>query len=259
MKLWESEMPHYKESVDFIPEINVYPAKSKGAVVIFPGGGYEIRAEHEGHGYAKWFQSIGITAWVVDYRLSPYKHPAIISDAARAVRVVRANAEKYGYDKNKIAVMGSSAGGQLAGSISVHYDKEFYEPTDDIDKESARPDASILCYSALDMLEYRHDGTKNKLLGNRCTYEEKEFMSLYKQVTTDTPQTFLWHTAEDGVVPVENTLMYASALSKVMVPFEMHIFPKGWHGLGLAQNFEEAKEWPGLCQQWLLGLGFGKE
>ena len=257
MKLWGEVMPHRIDTVDFEPEMHVYEGDSKGAVVIFPGGGYEIRAEHEGHGYARWLQSIGITAWVVDYRVAPYAHPAIICDGLRAVKVARANAEKYGYDKDKIAVMGSSAGGHLAASVSVHYDKEFYQATDEIDKESAKPNASILCYSVLDMHDFRHDGTKQKLLGRRCTEADRDLMSLPMQVNINTPQTFLWHTAADPAVPVENTLLYAAALSKWMVPFEAHIFPYGPHGLGLAdgvgygENIPHVAQWVNALHNWL--------
>lgn len=257
MKLWTDVMPYQKDEVHFEPEITLYEANSKGAVVIFAGGGYESRARHEGIGYAEWLQSIGITSWVVDYRVAPYAHPAMICDAARAVRIARANAEKYGYDKDKIAVMGSSAGGHLAGSISVHYDKEFYEKTDETDKESAKPNASILCYPVLDMFEFRHNGTALNLLGRDCTDEERAFMSIPMQVTKDTPKAFLWHTAEDGVVPVENTLIYAAELSKYKIPFEVHIFPYGIHGLGLADgktagcDNPHVTQWAGALENWL--------
>ncbi len=234
MNLWEKEIPYYDDSIDFTPQITAYPSTSKGAVVLFAGGGYEGRAVHEGPITAKWLNSIGITTFVVDYRVKPYKHPAEISDAMRAVRFVRANAKKYNIDKDKIAVMGFSAGGHLAGSVAVHYDKQMYEPTDKIDKESCRPDACILGYPVIDMLEYRHDGSRVNLLGERVSKEEKELMALQLHVTKDTPQTFLWHTSEDNAVPVQNTLLFAMALADAKVPFEVHIYPHGEHGLGLA-------------------------
>lgn len=256
MKLWEKEIPFYDAEVDFIPGMEVYPANSKGAVVVFPGGAYAMKAPHEGEVIAKWFNSIGITAWVVDYRVAPYKHPAEISDAARAVRVARANAEKYGYDKDKIAVMGFSAGGHLAGSISVHYDDVFHAPTDEIDKESARPDASILCYPVIDMFEYRHDGSRTNLLGNRSTEAQKEYMALHLNITEDTPPAFLWHTSADQAVPVENTLLYAEGLSSCMVPFEIHIYPYGNHGLGLAPDDKHVAQWASALENWLVLMGW---
>ncbi len=241
---------------DFMPQITEYPANSKGAVIVFPGGGYGMRADHEGSVTAKWLQSIGMTAFVVDYRIAPYSHPAEICDAQRAIRFVRHNAEKYGIDKDKIAVMGFSAGGHLAGTLSVHYDKKFYEPTDEIDYEDCRPNASILCYPVIDMFEYRHDGSRQNLIGERALHADKEFMSLYKHVTKDTPQAFIWHTSSDQAVPVENSLLYADALSKVQVPYEMHLFPIGSHGLGLAEDNPCVHQWTGLLDNWLKRIGY---
>lgn len=249
-------MPYYNAEVDFIPEVTEYPSNSKGAVIVFPGGGYGMRAEHEGDAIAKWLNSVGVTAFVVDYRVAPYKHPAEISDAMRAVRWVRHNAYKYCIDKNKIAVMGFSAGAHLAGSVSVHYDKKMYEPTDEIDAESCRPDASILCYPVIDMFEYRHDGSRQNLIGERALHADKELMSLHRNVTSKTPQAFLWHTAADQAVPVENSIMYADALAKVQVPFELHIYPYGSHGLGLAPNEPHVAQWKSALENWLGLIGW---
>ena len=251
MNLWGNKIPYNTDELDFVSGIDVFEAGSKGAVIVFPGGGYGCKAEHEGRVIAEWFNSIGITAFVVDYRVAPYKHPAEISDAMRAVRFVRYNAKKYGIDEDKIAVMGFSAGGHLAGSVSVHYDKPMYEPTDEVDEVSARPDASILCYPVIDMYEYRHDGSRNNLLGLRCLDEDKELMSLYMQVDQNTPKAFLWHTSEDQAVPVENTLLYADALAKYNVPFEVHIYPHGYHGLGLAPEHPHVAQWAGALDNWL--------
>lgn len=256
MELWNKEIPYYNNEIDFVPQITAYPSTSEGAVIIFPGGGYEVRAPHEGPTIAKWFNSIGITAFVVDYRVSPYKHPAPLSDAMRAVRTVRSNASKYGISKNKIAVMGFSAGGHLAGSVSVHYDKDIYAPTDKIDKEDCRPDASVLCYPVIDMYEYRHDGSRSNLIGARALDSDKSLMSLYMHVNTNTPPAFLWHTSEDAAVPVQNTLLYADALAKSNVPFEIHIYPYGHHGLGLANedanNIPHVAQWTSSLENWLI-------
>ena len=252
MNLWNKTMPYENPDSAQIPTITEYPAASKGAVVVLPGGGYGHLAEHEGRVIAEWFNSIGITAFVLEYRLAPdYKNPAMLCDAQRAVRYAKSRAKALGFDKNKVAIMGFSAGGHLAGSASVHYDKKVYEPTDEIDNESARPDASILCYAVIDMLEYRHDGSRQNLLGQRPLHADKELMSLYKQVTVDTPPAFLWHTAADQAVPVENTLLYASELSKVKVPFEVHIYPYGGHGMGLAKQDEHVAQWAGSLDKWL--------
>lgn len=257
-KLWGSVIPYWDDSfieadetAPRIPTVTVYPAKSKGAVVVFAGGGYGMRAEHEGKGYGEWLQAIGITALVIDYRVAPYKHPAQISDAMRAVRYARYYADKYGYDKNKIAVMGSSAGGHLAASVSVHFNKEMYHPTDDIDKENCRPDATILCYPVIDMFEYRHDGSRQNLIGERALHDDKELMSLYKHVSYDTPPAFIWHTSEDQAVPTENSLLYADALGKKQIPYELHIYPFGHHGLGLAGEMPHVAQWKNSLENWL--------
>ncbi len=256
INLWSSEMPYAREDVDFTPHIKEYIAGSKGAVIVFPGGGYEFRSPHEGEGMGEWLKSIGITAFVVEYRVAPYQHPAEISDAQRAVRYVRHNAEKYGIDRDKIAVMGFSAGGHLAGSVSVHYDKKMYEPTDAIDNECAKPDASILCYPVIDMGEYRHDGSRNNLLGRLTTKEMKEFMSLHKQVTTETPEAFIWHTSTDDCVPMMNSLLYAQALNDNKVNCEMHIYPEGPHGMGLATENEYVAKWSDNLVAWLTYKGW---
>lgn len=249
--LWESKIPYNDKENTFVPQITAYPAESKGAVVIFAGGGYGAKAAHEGPVMAEWLQKCGVTAFNVDYRVAPYKHPAEISDAVRAVRYVRFYADKYGIDADKIAVMGFSAGGHLAGSVSVHFDKEFYEPTDRIDRESCRPNASILCYPVIDMGNYRHDGSRANLIGSNPKESMADFMSLHKQVTADTPEAFIWHTSTDQGVPVMNSLLYASALSAQNIPYEMHIYPVGPHGLGLAPNEPYVAKWQEDLKAWL--------
>lgn len=250
-ELWETKIPYNDEENNFVPQIKAYPANSKGAVVVFAGGGYAFKADHEGPVMGEWLQAAGITAFVVDYRVAPYKHPAQISDAMRAVRYARYFSDKYGFDSDKIAVMGFSAGGHLAGSVSVHYDKEMYEPTDRIDRESCRPNASILCYPVIDMGEYRHDGSRQNLLGQRPTEKLSELMSLYKQVDENTPETFIWHTSSDETVPVMNSLLYAEALAKNNVPCEMHIYPIGHHGLGLSAELPYVAKWAEDLKAWL--------
>ena len=254
--LWNGLMPYQIETEDFVPEIKAYPAGSKGAVIVFPGGGYGGRAEHEGDVIGEWFQQNGITAFVVEYRVAPYKHPAELSDAMRAVKTVRFHADKYGIDKDKIAVMGFSAGGHLAGSVSVHFDKDIYEATDEIDKESARPDESILCYPVIDMGDYRHDGSRINLLGWRTTDKMKDFMSLQKQVNENTPEAFIWHTSTDECVFVENSLMYAAALAKEKIPYELHIYPMGPHGLGLSPGIPYVAKWADNLLCWLENKGW---
>lgn len=251
MDLWEDKIPYNTDTLNFVPTITPYLADSDGCIVVFAGGAYGHKAPHEGPEMCKWLQSIGITCFNVDYRIAPYRHPAEISDAIRAVRFVRYYSDKFNINPNKIAVMGFSAGGHLAGSVSVHYNKDMYSVSDEIDKESARPDASILCYPVIDMFEYRHDGSRVNLIGNRPLHSDKELMSLYMHVDENTPQSFLWHTSDDQTVPVENTLLYASALSKANVPFEIHIYPHGHHGLGIAQDEPHVAQWTTSLDNWL--------
>lgn len=251
IKLWDKEMPYALADDEFEPYLTAFTADSKGAVVVCPGGAYAGRAEHEGNVIGEWFQTNGITAFVLEYRVEPNAHPAEISDAMRAVRYVRHNAEKYGIDKDKIAIMGFSAGGHLAGSLSVHYDKKMYEPTDETDLESAKPNASILCYPVIDMGDFRHDYSRVCLIGPRPTEEMKDFMSLHKQVTSETPEAFIWHTSSDDAVPVANSLLYADALSRENINFEMHIYPMGAHGLGLSPDNAHVAKWTRDLLEWL--------
>lgn len=254
--LWNDIVPFEDKDIDFSPYIEEYPAESDGAVIIFAGGAYGHRTAHEDDGIARWLQSNGICAFVVGYRISPYRHPAPLSDAMRAVKYVRFYAEKYGIDRNKIAVLGSSAGGHLAGSVSVHYDKDIYEDTDRIDRESARPDATILCYPVIDMGDYRHDGTRNNLLGLSPKESMKDFMSLHKNVNENTPQAFIWHSATDEGVPAVNSLLYAQALAREKIPYELHIYPIGPHGAGLAKapspiDLPYVARWSENLLEWL--------
>lgn len=209
-----------------------------------------MRAEHEGNQIGEWLNSIGVSAFVLEYRVAPSAYPAEPSDIQRAMRTVRYHAAEYGIEK--IAVMGFSAGGHLAGTISVHYDVDFYEPMDEIDEISAKPDASILCYPVLDFFEFRHEGTRTNLIGSNPRKDMKEFFSLYKHVTEETPVTFLWHTAEDATVPVENSLLYAAALSENKVPFELHVYPYGHHGLGMAPEEPHVASWLEALDKWLI-------
>lgn len=249
--LWEGKIPFNDNEHDFVPQITAFPAESKGAVIIFAGGAYALKAIHEGPVIAEWLQSIGITAFVVDYRVAPYKHPAELADAMRAVRYVRFHASRYGIDRDKIAVMGFSAGGHLAGSVSVHYDKEIYDETDRIDREDCNPNLSVLCYPVIDMGNYRHDGSRQNLLGSRPTDAMVDFMSLHKQVNAQTPEAFLWHTSTDEGVPVMNSLLYSQALASWNIPFEYHVYPTGCHGLGLAPDMPYVAKWQEDLKDWL--------
>lgn len=258
--LWENgKIPFYNENSDQIPHIDTYLIESEnplGAVIIFPGGGYRfLSMDHEGKKTAEFYNSRGFNAFVVSYRIAPdYAHPAMLIDALRAIRYVRYHAGEFNVNPNEIAILGYSAGGHLAGSLLTHYDFSI-DKNDEIDLISAKPDAAILCYGVISLDDsYTHMGSKTNLLApyKGDEYERlAEYLSSEKQVTKDTPPTFLWHTADDTAVPVLNSINMAKALSEKKVPFELHIYPKGPHGLGIDPTVPHVKSWAPLSVAWL--------
>ena len=241
--LWPDGAPGALGNADKdIPTLTVYlpePAKATGAaIVICPGGGYGGLAPHEGRSYALWLNEQGIAGFVLKYRLAPggYHHPAMLQDAARAVRTVRARAEEWKLDPKRIGIMGSSAGGHLASTLVTHFDAGKADAADPIERDSSRPDLGILCYPVITMGEFTHDGSKKNLLGENPSPELVQELSNELQVTKDTPPCFIFHTAEDTAVPVENALLFAGALRKAGVPFDLHIYERGQHGIGLGSQ-----------------------
>lgn len=234
------------------------PEKATGAsVVICPGGGYRGLADHEGPVIARWLNSHGIAGFVLKYRLSPrYMHPAMLNDAARAIRTVRARAEEWKVDPKRIGVMGFSAGGHLASTIGTHYDAGDPNASDAIEKVSSRPDLMILCYPVITMTDATHSGSRKNLLGENPAPEMIELLSNEKQITPDTPPTFLFHTADDGPVDSRNSLMFAAALREANVPYELHIFQHGRHGVGLAEDDPILSAWPARLADWFSLHGF---
>lgn len=254
-KLWK-ETPGMCEET---PTITAYIPENKthdSAVIIFPGGAYCMRAEHEGAGYAKFLAKNGFTAFVCAYRVAPHKFPLPLLDARRAVRTVRYNAGEYGIDKNKIAVMGSSAGGHLAALESTYYEPIEFENMDDIDREDFIPNAQILCYPVIKLLGkgISHLGSGKNLLGDMQA-EMGEELSPDLIVSERTPQAFIWHTFADDGVNVINSLDYVKSLKKYNIPAECHIFPDGAHGLGLATGEDDVQmhvtQWKDLLIKWL--------
>jgi len=259
--LWDGNMPLSNGGYGFNPYLEVYPVKTQktlGAVLVCPGGGYGSRAAHETGVIAEAYNSRGLNAFVVYYRIAPDCHPAPLQDVSRAMRIIRANADRWNVLHDKIAVCGFSAGGHLAASLGIHYEKEPGIPGDPLSMESNRPDAMILSYpvitSSSEFLQIGSSVTFNNLCGDSS--ELKDMMSLEKHVSEKTPQTFLWHTAEDQMVPVENSLLFAMALSREKVPYELHIYPHGLHGLGLSQNDAHVATWLDLSVEWLTGMGW---
>ncbi|HQE94182.1 MAG TPA: alpha/beta hydrolase [Anaerolineae bacterium] len=252
--LWSGEPPYSSPEDDFRPWLDLYPADTaevRGAVLVCPGGGYVNRAPHEAEPIARRFNAGGFHAFVVHYRVAPHRHPAPLLDASRALRLIRAHADEWRVDPGGIAVCGFSAGGHLTASLGVHYGMDVLNTGDALDAVSARPDALILGYPVITSGEFGHHGCFENLLGPDPAPELLQMLSLELQVTPETPPTFLWHTAEDESVPVENSLLFAAALHKHGVPFELHIYPRGRHGLGLAPEDAHVATWAALCCEWL--------
>lgn len=260
IKLWEGTAPGFDPAIDQ-KEPNITPflvdeGAPCGAVIVCPGGGYGGKADYEGAPIARWLNSVGISAFVLDYRVAPYKHPYPLLDAQRAIRTVRYRAQEWGIKSDKIGILGFSAGGHLSATAGTHFDAGNSQAVDPIERVSCRPDALVLCYAVVTFGEFRHDGSMAALLGEDPPETLRHSLSNETQVTGQTPPAFLWHTANDGAVPVENSLLFAGAMSKNKAPFELHIFPDGPHGLAMAEDHPAVYAWKGLCATWLHGLGF---
>jgi acetyl esterase/lipase len=228
------------------------------AVIVCPGGGYGSLADsYEGHDVADWFNSFGVTAMVLKYRLAPrYRHPAPLNDAQRAIRLVRARAAEWRLDPRRIGILGFSAGGHLASTAGTHFDAGQVDAADNIDQQSCRPDFLVLCYPVVTMTsEHTHAGSRDNLLGVNADAKLAEHLSNEKQVTPDTPPTFMFHTNEDSPVPPENSVLFYLALRNAKVPAELHIYEKGPHGVGLGQRDPALATWPGRLADWLKGRG----
>ncbi|MBI1900734.1 MAG: alpha/beta hydrolase [Planctomycetia bacterium] len=245
------------------PGVRVYlPEKEKATgcgIVVLPGGGYAVLAmDHEGHQVAKWLNSVGVAAFVVNYRLGPrYRHPAPLEDAQRAVRFVRSKAEEFGVSPKRIGIMGFSAGGHLASTVATHFDGGKSDAKDPIDRASCRPDFAVLCYPVVSLTEpFSHKGSLKNLVGDNPDPKLLELLSNEKHVTGETPPTFLFHTSEDKGVPVENSLTFYAALRKAGVPAELHVYAHGPHGVGLAPGDPALSTWKERLYDWLKGSGF---
>ena len=223
------------------------------AVIVCPGGGYQgLSMDKEGDQIARWLNSLGVTAFVLKYRLGPkYHHPVELGDAQRAIRTVRSKATEYRLMPDRIGIMGFSAGGHLASTAGTHFDAGEPGAADPIDRLSSRPDFLVLCYPVISFGTFAHQGSKRNLLGENPDPKLVENLSNELQVTAQTPPTFLFHTTADATVPVENSVMFYSALRKAGVPAELHIYERGPHGVGLAQTDEALSSWPARLADWL--------
>ena len=256
--LWPNGAPGAKGDADVDkPDLTRYVASQKKVptgIIVCPGGGYvHLAMSYEGTDIAKWLNTMGISAFVLKYRLGPkYHHPAELDDAQRAIRYVRAHAAEFGIDPHHIGIWGFSAGGHLASTAGTHFDNGTPNSADPIDRESSRPDFMILAYPVITFEEpYAHRGSRDALLGPNPDPALVELLSNEEHVTKDTPPTFLFHTSDDPVVPVQNSIYFYLALRRAGVPAEMHIYEHGRHGVGLAQDIPELSTWPTLLANWL--------
>src|SRR2546429_3701747 len=260
--LWPSGAPGAvgKEPND-IPTLTPYLASEEkatgAAVIVCPGGGYTHLADHEGRPVAEWLNTLGISAFVLKYRLGPrYHHPAPLQDAARAIRTVRAQATEWNIDPKRIGILGFSAGGHVASTIGTHFDSGKPDASDPIERVSSRPDLMILIYPVITMREFAHAGSRRMLLGENSSADLVTLLSNEERVTKETPPAFLVHTANDPAVPVENSLRFAEAMTKAGVPFELNIYERGPHGFGLGGKDPMLSTWPQRCADWLRAHGF---
>jgi acetyl esterase/lipase len=254
--LWPDGSPHNPAQASERPRLTLYrPVRSAmnpmAAMIVCPGGGYSGRAAHEGAPFAELFALHGIFGFVLDYRVSPHRFPAPFMDAARAVRLVRHKAGEWGIDPQRVGLMGFSAGGHLAASVATQPDLHR-EPLDDLaDRYSARPDRSVLAYPVISMVAEHHVGSTRNLLGPDASEDLRRQHSHELHVTPQSPPTFLFHTSDDGAVPLSNSLRLATALRAAGVEVEVHSFAHGPHGVGLAMADPNLRVWTTLLMNWL--------
>jgi len=238
------------------------------AVVVCPGGGYAgLALDHEGKAVAEWLNARGVAAFVLKYRLAPYRHPIPLTDAQRAVRTVRARAKEWNVDPGQVGVWGFSAGGHLASTVITHFDDGKPDDDDPVERVSCRPDFAVLAYPVITLTgaPVTHMGSRKNLLGDNPDPKLIDELSNEKQVTAKTPPTFLFHTSADTAVPPENSLLFYAALRKAGVPAELHIYEKGVHGVGLANgsgrspNDPVLATWTERLADWMAGRGLLKK
>lgn len=254
--LWPQGAPDAKgnETADR-PMIVPYPAKNPNgcAVVIVPGGGYgHLAFDHEGRDVARWLNQHGISAFILRYRVAPYKHPVPLLDAQRAVRLVRSRASQWKIDTKRVGMLGFSAGGHLTSTVGTHFDSGDGNAVDPIDRESSRPDFLVLGYPVITLKPpHAHMGSRTNLLGEAPDPKLLDSLCNETQVTPQTPPTFLVHSTTDGGVPVENSRMFYDALQRAGVKSKLVIFEVGGHGYGLAKDDPTLGTWSAKCIEWM--------
>jgi len=260
--LWDGAAPGAQGSEDADrPTLTLYRANGRGsgtAVIVAPGGGYtNLAMNHEGRQVANWLNSLGVTAFVLKYRLGPrYHHPIELGDAQRAIRLVRTRAQEYGVLADRVGIMGFSAGGHLASTAATHFDKGNASAPDPIDRAGSRPDFVVLGYPVISFDKtIAHLGSVRALIGDPPDPALVQLLSNELQVTPETPPTFLFHTNADTGVVAENSIRFYLALRQAKVPAELHVFENGPHGVGLALGDPALSAWPTLLATWLRGRG----
>ncbi|HEY2671633.1 MAG TPA: alpha/beta hydrolase [Rugosimonospora sp.] len=252
------------------------------AVLVVPGGGYSRNAEHEGAPVARWLNSLGVSAFVLRYRVAPYRYPVPLLDGQRAIRYIRHHADRFGIDPGRVGVLGFSAGGHLAGLLATagrgaperagsgsgdtasggapdfvdELSTSDGQPADGIDREDPRPDLAVLCYPVASLVGPVHRSSMENLLGPEPDGALRRRLSVEHRITPTSPPTFLWHTADDPVVDAENARLVADALARHTVPHEVHIYPHGPHGLGLADGVPTVSDWTDRCAAFLRNQGW---
>lgn len=261
-RLWEGDAPgahgSSPEDIPTLTEVSDATASPlRGGFVVCPGGGYGGLADYEGAPVAEWLESVGVKGFVLKYRLGPkYHHPVMVGDVNRAIRYVRAHAPEFGVDPKRIGVLGFSAGGHLASTAVTYFDQGNPASADPIEKVSSRPDAGVLIYPVISMGRFGHAGSRENLLGKNPSQNLIDALSSEKNVSLQTPPCFLCHGADDAVVPVENSLMFATALSGHKIPFEMRVVQHGPHGFAMGEA-GSPMDWRSQCAVWLKTHGFG--
>lgn len=249
--LWPgSEAPYSAQSPDQAqPSLAAYPVEgAEIAVVVVPGGGYVGKADHEGGPVAERLNRDGIAGYVLDYRVQPCHPMAPLTDAQRAIRAVRAMGYKY------VGILGFSAGANVACNAATHYDAGEPDAAEPLERLSSRPDFFVPCYPVVSFHQFPNIGSVNALLPYFDDMKLRRFFSAELNVTEDTPPAYIWHTANDDLVPVENSLVLAAALSRAGVAFDMHIFPDGPHGMGLAELHPDCRRWPEECVHFIKSI-----
>jgi len=256
MPIWSNGVPHAKGTTDSdIPKVTIYLPEGvktpSAAMLICPGGGYHaLCSTYEGHDIAKWLNKQGIAGIVLQYRVSPYRHPIPFMDATRAMRLIRFNSKAWNIDPNRIGIIGFSAGGHLASTVGTNFDYGNPKSPDPVEHMSCRPDFMVLVYPVITMGDKTHKGSRNNLLGALPSENDVKLLSNELHATSKTPPTFITHSKTDGAVSVDNSRMFYEALKKNGVISEYFELPSGGHGLGCGKGLKW-KQWQDACSLWL--------